>query len=31
LLFFVLCPWFSKLNLQSLLIFDSIFEKDKVK
>ena len=31
LLFFVLCPWFSKLNLQSLLIFDFIFEKDKVK
>tara|TARA_B100000989_G_scaffold53177_1_gene35582 strand:- start:5715 stop:6239 length:525 start_codon:yes stop_codon:yes gene_type:complete len=30
LLFFVLCPWFSKLNLQSLLIFDSIFEKDKI-
>jgi len=31
LLFFVLCPWFSKLNSQSLLIFDSTFEKDKVK
>ena len=31
LLFFVLCPWFSKLSLQSILIFDSIFEKEKVK
>lgn len=31
LLFVVLCPWFSILNLQTILIIDSIFEKDKVK